>query len=192
MTDRRTLLIGLGASLCAGPAFAGPRFKPLFDGRSLAGWDPVGDANWTVTEGAIVADKGGVSFLVSRVSYRDFDLRAEFWVSAEANSGIFIRCSDRAEITSANAYEVNIFDTRPDPTYGTGAIVDVAKVSPMPKAGGQWNTMLIQARGDRFTVTFNGRKTVDSARDGKHPAGPIALQYGAGVVKFRKVEIRSL
>lgn len=190
MTDRRALLIGLAASLCATRAFAGTRFKPLFDGRSLAGWDPLGDANWTVTDGAIVADTGGMSFLVSRSSYRDFDLRAEFWVSAEANSGIFIRCSDRTEITSNNAYEVNIFDTRPDPTYGTGAIVDVAKVSPMPKAGGQWNTMLIEARGDRFTVTFNGRKTVDSARDGKHPAGPIALQYGAGVVKFRKLEIR--
>jgi hypothetical protein len=192
MTHRRTLLIGLAASFCAGPAFAGPRFKPLFDGRSLAGWNPVGDANWGVTDGAIVADTGAVSFLVSRDSYRDFDLRAEFWVSADANSGIFIRCSDRTGITSANAYEVNIFDTRPDPTYGTGAIVDVAKVSPMPKAGGQWNTMLIEARGDRFTVRFNDRKTVDAARDGKHAAGPIALQYGAGVVKFRKIEIRPL
>jgi hypothetical protein len=28
---------------------------------------------------------------------------------------------------------VNIWDTRPDPSYGTGAIVDVAKVDPMPK-----------------------------------------------------------
>lgn len=192
MTDRRTLLIGLAASWCAAPAFAGPRFKPLFDGRSLAGWNPVGDANWAVADGAIVADAGAMSFLVSQGSYRDFELRTEFWVSAEANSGIFIRCSDRAEITAANAYEVNIFDTRPDPAYGTGAIVDLAKVSPMPKAGGQWNTMLIEARGDRFTVTFNGRKTVDSVRDGKHPAGPIALQYGAGAVKFRKVEIRPL
>jgi hypothetical protein len=192
MTDRRTLLIGAAATLCAAPAFAGTRFKPLFDGRSLAGWNPLGDANWSVADGAIVADSGAISFLVSRDSYRDFELRAEFWVSAEANSGIFIRCSDRALVTASNAYEVNIFDTRPDPVYGTGAIVDVAKVSPMPKAGGQWNTMLIEARGDRFTVRFNGWKTVDGARDAKHAAGPIALQYGAGVVKFRKIEIRPL
>ena len=192
MTNRRTVLAGLAASLYAAPAFAGAKFKPLFDGRSLTGWTPLGGANWRVEEGAIVADGGAISFLISRDSYRDFDLRAEFWVSEEANSGIFIRCSDRTEITSANAYEVNIFDTRPDPSYGTGAIVDVAKVSPMPKAGGKWNTMLIEARGDRFTVTFNGKKTVDGAKDAKHAAGPIALQYGAGVVKFRKVEIRVL
>jgi hypothetical protein len=193
MTDRRTLLIGVAASLCAGPAFAaGARFKPLFDGQSLAGWDPLGDANWRVEEGAIIADSGPMSFLVSRDSYRDFDLRAEFWASAEANSGIFIRCSDRTEITAKNAYEVNIFDTRPDPSYGTASIVDVAKVSPMPKAGGQWNTMLIEARGDRFTVTFNGKKTVDGAKNADHATGPIALQYGAGTIKFRKIEMRAL
>jgi hypothetical protein len=192
MTRRRTVLAGIAASLVAVPAFAGPKFRPLFDGRSLTGWNPLGDANWRVEEAAIVADSGTMSFLISRDSYRDFELRAEFWVSEEANSGIFIRCSDRTEITAANAYEVNIFDTRPDPSYGTGAIVDVAKVSPMPKAGGQWNTMLIEARGDRFSVTLNGRKTVGGAKDAKHAAGPIALQYGAGTIKFRRVEIRTL
>jgi hypothetical protein len=192
MTDRRTVLAGVAASLCAGPALAGTRFRPLFDGASLAGWAPVGDANWTVTDGVLSADTGAMSFLVSRESFRDFDLRAEFWMSEAANSGIFIRCSDRTQITAGNAYEVNIFDTRPDPSYGTGAIVDIAKVSPMPKAGGHWNVMEIEARGDRFTVTFNGRKTVDGVHDGKHPVGPIALQYGAGVVKFRKIEVRAL
>jgi len=121
-----------------------------------------------------------------------FDLRAEFWVSRDANSGIFIRCSDRDRITAANAYEVNIFDTRPDPTYGTGAIVDVAKVFPMPKAGGRWNVMEIRARGDAFSVALNGRRTVDFARDTAHAAGPVALQYGAGVVKFRSVRISAL
>ena len=52
-----------------------------------------------------------------------------------------------AKIDSKVCYEVNIFDKRPDPTYGTGAIVDVAKVDPMPKAGGKWNTFEITAQG---------------------------------------------
>ncbi len=30
---------------------------------------------------------------------------------------------------------MNVYDQRPDPSYGTGAIVNIAKVSPMPKAG---------------------------------------------------------
>jgi hypothetical protein len=190
---RRPFLLGLGASLWAMPAVARPpKFTSLFDGKTLDGWAAIGDANWRVAEGALVADKGMMGFLLSRESFRDFEIHAEFWVSDDANSGIFIRCSDRAQVTAANAYEVNIYDQRPDPSYGTGAIVDVAKVSPMPKAGGRWNVMDIIARGDRFDVVLNGRKTVDGARDAKHAGGPIALQYGMGVVKFRKVDIRSL
>jgi hypothetical protein len=194
MTYRRAVILGLAAASLAAPAPAPAkgRFRPLFDGRDLDGWTPTGDANWAVREGVISADKGGFSFLVSKDSFRDFDLRAEFWVSHDANSGIFIRCSDRDRISATSAYEVNIFDTRPDPSYGTGAIVYVAKVSPMPKAGGRWNVMEIRARGDVFSVALNGHKTVDSARDAAHGDGPIALQYGAGVVKFRSVGIRAL
>jgi hypothetical protein len=62
----------------------------------------------------------------------------------------------------------------------------------MPKAGGKWNTYEITAKGPTFTVTLNGTRTVDGARDSQHGSGRIALQYGAGVVKFRKVEVRPL
>lgn len=192
MTDRRTFIAGAAAALLAPPAFARAPWRRLFNGRNLDGWSPVGDANWRVERGVLTADRGGISFLVSRDSYRDVELRAEFWVSGDANSGIFLRCQDRTRITVDNAYEVNIFDTRPDPTYGTGAIVNVAPVSPMPRAGGRWNVMAIRARGDRFGVVLNGRTTVDGARDGRYAEGPIALQYGAGLVRFRRVDIRRL
>lgn len=192
MTDRRTVILGLAAAALAGPAGAEALLQVLFDGTSLDGWTPVGDANWTLADGMVSADRGGMSFLVSRDSFRDFDLRADIWVSPEANSGIFIRCSDRARFTPANAYEVNVFDQRPDPTYGTGAIVDIAAVSPMPKAGGRWNVLEVSARGEVFSVVFNGVKTVDGVRDAAHAEGPIALQYGTGTVKFRRVEIRTI
>lgn len=192
MTDRRTVILGLAAASLAAPARAGAPFKVLFDGTSLDGWTLVGDANWTLADGAVSADRGGMSFLVSKDSYRDFDLRAELWVSDDANSGVFIRCSDRMTFTPANAYEVNVFDQRPDPTYGTGAIVNVAAVSRMPKAGGRWSVLEVNARGDTFSVTFNGVKTVDAVRDRTHAEGPIALQYGSGTVKVRRIEIRPL
>ena len=163
----------------------------LFDGKSLDNWTPLGDANWAIVDGAVQADKGN-GFLVSKASYTDFQIKAEFWVDEKANSGIFIRCTDRNKVGTASAYEVNIFDTRPDPSYGTGAIVNIAKVSPMPKAGGKWNTYEITAKGGEFTVILNGIKTVDAAKDSKFASGAIALQYGGGVVKFRKVEIKPL
>ena len=177
------------AQQASGQANAG--WVTLFDGKNLDNWTPIGDANWKLEDGVVVADKGN-GFLVSKNSYTDFQIRAEFWVDPDANSGIFIRATDPAKVTAANAYEVNIFDKRPDPSYGTGAIVNVAKPSTFLKAANQWNTYDITAKGPQFTVILNGTKTVDGAQDTKTPSGRIALQYGAGVVKFRKVEIRPL
>ena len=114
--------------------------------EGLDNWHRVGDANWRAEDGAIVAYRGKGGFLVSKGSYKDFELRAEFWADPTTNSGIFIRLSNPKRIGSDNAYEVNIFDQPPDPAYGTGAIVNLAKVSPMPKAGGKWNTLRSRPR----------------------------------------------
>jgi len=166
----------------------------LVDSTRMGDWDEVGKANWAMKDGVLVADKldgKDLAYLVSKNSYKDFQIRAEFWVSDDANSGIFIRCEQPKSIGGKTCYEVNIFDQRPDPSYGTGAIVEDAKVDPMPKAGGKWNTYEITAQGPHFVVVLNGQKTVD-AEDSKHSSGAIALQYGQGVVKFRKVQIKPL
>jgi hypothetical protein len=193
------LFVGLMALGCttdaAAPGKAGADgWITLFDGteRSLAAnWHPIGDANWKIVDGAVQASAGN-GFLVSNATFSNFQIRAEFWVDGPANSGVFIRCSDPLKVTATNAYEVNIFDARPDPSYGTGAIVNVAKVNPMPKAANKWNTYEITANGRVFTVTLNGQRTVDGAENGQHALGRIALQYGAGVVKFRLVQIKPI
>jgi hypothetical protein len=190
------LLVGFAVCWPAPHAFGQGRggWITLFDGTTLDHWTRLGEANWTVADGVVQADQKvgeGAAYLVSKQAYTDFQLTVEFWVDAVANSGIFLRCSDPHKINATTAYEVNIFDTRPDPTYGTGAIVDVAKVEPMPKAGGRWNTYEITAKGPHLTVVLNGTQTVDT-QDSTFASGPIALQYGAGVVKFRKVEIKPL
>ena len=192
------LLIGFAAFSYSQQASGQTGWVTLFDAKNLDNWNKIGDANWRIEDGAVVADKGN-GFLVSKNSYGDFQLRAEFWVDDDANSGIFIRCADPDKVTGSNAYEVNIWDRRPDPTYGTGGIVNVAKVDPMPKAAGKWNVYEIIAQGPKFTVTLNGQKTVDGAQDAKFANGRIAVQHGLGlkdndrgVVKFRKVEIKPL
>src|SRR5438552_7055151 len=155
----------------------------LFDGKSLNAFNNVGTANWRIVDGAAQADSG-MGYLVTKQPYGDFEIKAEFWVDEPANSGIFIRCENPQMLGADTCYEVNIYDTRPDPTYGTGAIVNVGKPSTMLKAGGKWNTYEIKAQGRRMIVTLNGIKTVD-VEDAKHARGVIGLQYGAGVVKFR-------
>ena len=165
-------------------------WKVILDGTTLKGWDVVGDANWSVADGAVQATSG-TGFLVTPASYADFQLTADFWVSDDANSGIFIRLSDPKTITATNSYEVNIYDKRPDPAYRTGAIVDVAKPLAQINTGGKWNTIDITARGSTLIVVMNGTKTVD-VDDKKFARGPLALQYGAGTVKFKNVRIRTL
>jgi hypothetical protein len=195
------LIVGLtvlgGAYVSSGQSDAG--WTTLIDGtKGLENWNRAGDANWRAEDGAIVADKGKGGFLVSKNSYKDFQMRVEFWADHTTNSGIFIRCTDPDKITATNAYEVNIFDQRRDPTYGTGGIVNFAKVSPMPKAGGKWNTYEITAKGPQLTVVLNGVKTAD-IQDSKFAQGPFALQFGnlpkeapGGVIKWRKVQIKPL
>jgi len=166
-------------------------FINLIDGQSLNGWSIIGNGSWVVGNGIVEGNKA-MGFLVSDQSYKNFVIRAEFWANEDANSGIFLRCQDRTKVTSDNAYEVNIFDKRPDQNYATGAIVDVAKVNPVPKAAGKWNTFEITANGSHFKVVMNGVVTVADGQDSKFTEGPIALQSAGGIVKFRKLQIKPL
>ena len=172
----------------ASTASAG-EWRTLFDGASLAGFTPIGDANWQLMDGAVAADSG-TGFLLTTASYSDFDLELEFWVTPDANSGVFIRCANPSEIGAATCYEVNIFDQRPDPSYRTGAVVDVASPAVMIETGDRWNHYEISAHGSHLVVKLNGQTTVDT-NDDKLAAGPFALQYGAGRVMFRNVRIRA-
>ena len=192
------VLTAIGCATPGGPPGTG--WVTLIDGTEASmknNFYPSGTpANWRSADGVVLADKGGkgTSHLVTKNSYRDFQIWAEFWADHTTNSGIFIRIADPKEIGSKNSYEVNIYDQRKDPSYGTGAIVNFAKVDPMPKAGGKWNTFLITAKGDNLIVQMNGAETVN-VRDGKFREGPFSLQYGggdSGAIKWRKVMVRPL
>jgi 3-keto-disaccharide hydrolase len=191
--------IGLtGAAFASAPqanAQSGPGWTTLFDGKTIGdNWTKLGETNWRVEDGAIVADKRTSktpAYLLSKDKYKDFMLHIEFWASDDANSGIFLRCSDPAKVGDRTCYEANIFDQRKDPTYGTGAIVRYVEVNPMPKAGGKWNTYEITAKGRDITLVLNGKETA-KLRNEMFVEGPFGLQHGQGVMKFRKVAIKPL
>jgi hypothetical protein len=185
----------MGAAALSGMAYGqSDGWVTLLDSTKMGDWDEVGKANWAMKDGALTVDKldgKDLSYLVTKTPYKDFQIKAEFWADDDVNSGIFIRCQDPKKIDAKLCYEVNIFDKRPDPSYGTGAIVDVAKVDPMPKAGGKWNTFEITAQGPHLVVVLNGQKTAD-VQDTRLANGPFALQYGSGVLKWRKVQVKPL
>lgn len=194
------LLVALTAFGCATQGPPGTGWITLLDGTpaSLNNWNRSGaDANWRLVNGVIQADKAtgkGSSHLVTKNSYKDFQIWAEFWAADNTDSGIFIRITDVKNIGSTNSYEVNIYDQPPDPSYGTGAIVNFAKVDPMPRAGGKWNTFLITAKGSNLIVVMNGVETAN-INNSQFPGGPFSLQFGgddSGVIKWRKVMVRPL
>ena len=169
------------------------------NGKGIENFNAIGDANWRVQDGALVADKGKGGHLVSKNSYKNFQIRAEFWAETNTNSGIFIRATDPNKITATNAYEVNIYDLRPGQEFATGGIVNFGRI-PVPnnyQAGGKWNTFLITAKDTNLIVELNGVQTVN-IYDSKFASGPFSLQFGnhgkmpGGVIKWRKVEVKPL
>ena len=189
-------LIGL-FSFSPASAQSGEGWTQLFDGKTVpAAMESVGPgANWRVENGELVADKlsadKGTNHLITKEKYKDHQIYLEFWSDEKVNSGLFVRCQDPKSPGAKSCYEMNIFDSRPDKTYGTASIVYFAEVDPMPVAAGKWNTMEVTAKGRQLVIVFNGQKTVD-IRNGMFEEGPFTLQYGSGVLKVRKLAVKKL
>jgi hypothetical protein len=200
---KRQVTRALGLLIVALIAFGCTTYHPrhgwvtLIDGETgMENWSTAGSAaNWRAADGAIQADGGapkGASILVSKKSYKDFDLYVEFWAGHDTNSGVYLRAPNPNNVSTASgAYEVQIWDKNPNPAYSTGSLVNVATVNPIYKAGGQWNTYEIHANGPDITVKLNGIVTVH-ARDSKSAEGRIGIQFNGGPIKVRKLLVREL
>jgi hypothetical protein len=183
----------MAAAIAAGCASPGSGGGVDLLTNGLEGLTESGGADWSFANGVAQASTGSaIGFLATKDDYRDFELDLELYVGDPHNSGVFIRCADRAAITATSCYEANIYDKRPDQTGRTGAVPGfftppLAQVD----AANKWNTMKVRAEGAHLTIYVNGVKTVD----GDGPllnAGPIALHWGEGDVRFRNVRVRRL
>src|SRR4051794_33747002 len=93
----------------------GGGWDTLIDGgKGMENFDNMGGANWRAEADAIAADArpapGSLFYLATKKNYKDFQLHAEFWVSHDANSGIYMRCSEVRPMTDRTCHEANIFD----------------------------------------------------------------------------------
>src|SRR5204862_7305915 len=109
-------LLALVFAGCSYMPFGGSGWTTLVDGASgMDNFNPVGDANWRAEDGAIVADKGKGGYLVSKNSYRGFQIRAVVWADNTTIRGCFIRCTARSKIGDVTSYRGNILNQRPEP-----------------------------------------------------------------------------
>jgi len=163
----------------------------LFDGIDLDHFNQLGEAQWNIFDDYVEADGYLRSYLVTKEMYGDFELEVEFWPSADANSGVYIRSQNPQEIKAEDGYEINIYDTNPNPDNRTGAIIHFSPPLEVVVAGEQWNQYNIKAEGSHILVHLNGTLVAD-LEDETYASGPIALQNNGGLIRFRNVRVKKL
>jgi Domain of Unknown Function (DUF1080) len=158
------------------------------DERDISRFIPVGDANWVTENGVASANKGN-GFLVSKPDFENFSLKVDFFAAPGTNSGVFLRCQDINSISDKTCYEVNIFDTRPDQTYRTGAITNYVEPDVVLNTeDNNWHKLEVYVYGRMIRVMIDGQETA-YLQDPTHESGRIALQYAKGEIKFRNLQI---
>ncbi len=212
--NKHTMILGLVWVLLAAagtqgaePNAAADGFVPLFDGKTLNGWNTTG--NWIVEEGGVIAlhPRPGESgwerydaYLTTARKYKDFILDLEFKIKASGNSGVFLRVGDRMSQVNTG-FEIQILDTYGLANPGNhdcgGVIGAAAPAKNMTRPAGQWNRYVITCQGKRLKVVMNGEQIHDLDLD-KTPLkdrpleGYIGFQDEAQPVWYRNVRIKEL
>ncbi|MEW6304740.1 MAG: DUF1080 domain-containing protein [Verrucomicrobiota bacterium] len=166
-------------------------FRPLFNGKDLAGWygwNPHAsvkltgekkEANlkqqreefpkhWTVENGELV-NSGTGPYATTTEEFGDLELLIEYKTVARADSGIYLRGTPQVQIWD----KTQVFDPkRPDrkPHLGSGGLFNNTPGKPgrdplvlADKPFGEWNSFRILQVGDRTSVWLNGKLVVDNA-----------------------------
>jgi hypothetical protein len=179
-------------------------FVPLFDGKTLAGWE--GDAKlWKVEDGLIVGDSPGIQqneFLATKKSYGDFELRLEFRLrQGQGNSGVQFRSRRVDGSSEVSGYQADIGEKYWGCLYDESRRNKILVQAPLELEKGLrkdgWNRYVIRAQGAHVVLLLNDIQTVDyrEADDAIRRDGIIALQVHAGGplrVEFRNLRIRKL
>lgn len=179
-------------------------FEPLFDGKTLAGWE--GDLQlWKAENGAIVGDSPGIKrneFLATTKRFGDFELRLEFKLrKGEGNSGVQFRSQRIAGKSAVSGYQADIgekyWGCLYDESRRDRILVQAPAELEKKLHPDDWNSYAIRAEGNHITIRLNGLTTVDYREDDDTIArqGIIALQVHSGGplrVEFRKLRIREL
>jgi hypothetical protein len=213
-------LLSIFALVLLTAPLAADEWKPLFDGKSLDGWEQKGgEAKYRVEDGQVVGTSvpnTGNSFLCTTKNYGDFILELEFKVDPRLNSGVQIRSQCFAEpmlvvgkkipAGRVHGYQVEI---DPSDRAWSGGIYDEGRRgwlndlkdtdtkdnAAARKAFKQddWNQFRVECRGDSIKTWLNGVPAADLT-DGMTPEGFIALQvHGVGAEKEpREVRWRNI
>ena len=182
--------------------------------------DPNLPASFVVRDGMLVSMGKPEGHLITKQAYRDYRLQVEYRFPGKGgNCGVLVHASKpralykmfpqsiEVQMMSGDAgdfwciqEDIKVPDMekrrprKPNEKWG-GAEGDARRILNLTDGSerpvGQWNTMVIEARGRNLTVWVNGDK-VNDGFDATADRGKIALQAEGTEVEFRKVEIGPL
>lgn len=193
-------LAGMGSPQHARAQDAG--WISLFDGKTLEGWEKVGNEKsvWEVKDGAL-RGSGPSSMLVSTQGpYKNFRYRAEVMINDKGNSGLYFRAARKPGFT--DGYEAQIDSTHTDPIR-TGSLYGMCHVYKRLVEPDTWFTYELEVRDDvwrgrpvtKIKITVDGNELyeyLDFALTFKE--GHFAFQQHdpGSKVSIRKVEVMPL
>lgn len=195
-------------------------WKLLFDGKTTTGWrafkSATPPAGWQATDGELVRqDKGGD--LMTADQFDNFELRLEWKVTKNGNSGIMYRVTDQGSQTYETGPEFQILDNAghkdgQDPITSAGsnyALYPPARDVTRPV--GEWNQVRLILNGAHVEHWMNGvklleyelwsedwDKRVKASKFAKMPGygrakrGHLVLQDHGDLVAFRNIKIKPL
>ena len=177
-------------------------WKPLFDGKSLEGWERVGNetSKWEVVDGAICGS-GDPSMLVCTAGpYKNFKYRAEIKINDGGNSGMYFRTTRKPGFL--DGYEARIDGTHRDPIR-TGSLYGLCHVYEQLVKPDTWFSYEVEVRdakwGNReitkIKVTVDGKQLYEYFDfEKRFPAGhfPFQQHVSGSRVTIRKVEVLPL
>jgi hypothetical protein len=215
-----TALAGLlvAAAVAQEPAGSAKGWRPLFDGKSLDGWEHIGPGEMVLENGQLRTEGGMGLLWYTKEKIGDCVIRVVYKTgSREANSGVFVRIADKPKdpwYAVHHGYEIQISDAD-DPYHGTGAVYSLSRATARPaRPAGEWNTMDIALKGQEIIVSLNGAevnhfnpedksqipertKDYEPERGPRPTSGYIGLQNHGDVtnnayVVFKEVSVRAL
>ncbi len=165
----------------------------LFDGQTLFGWQPTGEAKWEVVDGEVRTSGGAAGFLMTTTEWADYELHVEFKAAANTNSGIFLRTPIKPTNPAGDCYELNI--APPDNPYPIANLVgrrrEKMAADEFPSAD-EWHAFDVTVHGDTIAIALDGDRFLEYTDPKPVRIGHIGLQSREGPVAFRNVRLRPL
>lgn len=193
----------------AGSVLAGD-WQPLFDGKTLNGWEGATNGYMAV-DGVLKCMKQGGGKIVTSKDYADFEVEFDFKLTPGANNGLGIRCKLAGD-AAYDGMEIQILDdtaaqyAKLHEYQYHGSIYGVVPAKRgHQKPVGEWNHERVMAVGDHIVVELNGTviteghlDKIEQTMDGKKhpglhaPSGRIGFLGHGAELEFKNIRVREL